>query len=460
MNRSIQHTVIAVTAAVLLAPLAALRAAAPTKPQAKPKVIVAADKVDCSTLEKKVLFGYQGWFDCPSPGGRRANWSHWARGTPSAETLVIDMYPDLSEFATADLGAVPGMTIGNKPAYLYSARNPQVVARHFRWMKEYGLDGVLVQRFIGSTVRAQAEGDVVLRNIMAAAGETGRTFAIEYDISGGKEENLAKLLRDDWRYLVDVVKVTSHPNYLHHKGKPLVSVWGMGLRDVDKHPPVRPEDAGRIVEWFQSSAPLKYRVTYMGGTPARWRTLKNDAAADPGWNAVYRAMDVIQPWTVGRYRTNGEADRWRKDVIEPDLAKLRKSSQVYMPVIFPGFSWHNLNRDAPQNAIPRNRGEFLWKQAYNARAAGATVLKIAMFDEVNEGTAMFKLASKRKDAPDQGFWLTLDADGHDLPSDWYLRLAGEITRTFHGKIPATAAMPDKPGPPWKQHRVGITVTNE
>ena len=55
------------------------------------------------------------------------------------------------------------------------------------------------------------------------------------------------------------------------------------------------------------------------------------------------------------------------------------------------------------------------------------MLKIAMFDEVNESTSMFKVASRRRDAPDQGYWLTLDADGFTLPSDWYLRLAGEIT---------------------------------
>ena len=88
---------------------------------------------------------------------------------------------------------------------------------------------------------------------------------------------------------------------------------------------------------------------------------------------------------------------------------------------------------------PRLKGEFLWKQAVNARAAGVRMLKIAMFDEVNEGTAMFKAAPRRSDAPDQGYWLTLDADGAELPSDWYLKLATEITRAFHRntKLPAT-----------------------
>ena len=64
------------------------------------------------------------------------------------------------------------------------------------------------------------------------------------------------------------------------------------------------------------------------------------------------------------------------------------------------------------------------------------MLKIAMFDEVNESRAVFKLAPKPQDAPKQGFWLTLDADGEDLPSDWYLELSGEITKLFHGE-PAT-----------------------
>jgi hypothetical protein len=73
----------------------------------------------------------------------------------------------------------------------------------------------------------------------------------------------------------------------------------------------------------------------------------------------------------------------------PDIALTRKNHQRYMPVIFPGFSWHNLK---PENQIPRLGGEFLWRQAYNARKSGASIIKIAMFDEVNEGTAILKAA--------------------------------------------------------------------
>ena len=206
----------------------------------------------------------------------------------------------------------------------------------------------------------------------------------------------------------------------------------MGFSEA-RNVPRDPETALRIVKWFQAEAPPEQRVTYMGGVPARWRTLTKDSMKEPGWQEVYACMDVVQPWTVGRYTNAASADQWRQEIIEPDLARTQERRQLYMPVVFPGFSWANLKPDTKPNRIPRNGGRFLWTQAWNARQAGARMLKIAMFDEVNESTAVFKLAAKRQDAPEQGFWLTLDADGEDLPSDWYLKLSGEITKRFHGE---------------------------
>jgi hypothetical protein len=357
--------------------------------------------------------------------------------------MTVDLYPDLRELDPDERCPITGMTIHGKPAYLFSSRMAKTVRRHFRWMKEYGLDGVLVQRFVGTIPAKHADGDVVLKNIMAAAEESGRTFAIEYDISGGNPETFAQTLKDDWMYLVDKLKVTSSPNYQRHNGRPVVSVWGMGLMEAN-HPPTDPKTAADLIEWFKSDAPPQYRVTYMGGTAAYWRTLVRDARPEPAWKEAYAKMDVVQPWTVGRYGTLEAADHWKKDILVPDLSLLTAQHQIYMPVIFPGFSWHNLRPDSKANMIPRLRGEFLWRQAYNARLAGATTLKIAMFDEVNEGTAIFKAASRRRDAPDQGYWLTLDADGARLPSDWYLRLAGQVTRMFHGELRPDAALPIKP----------------
>jgi hypothetical protein len=63
----------------------------------------------------------------------------------------------------------------------------------------------------------------------------------------------------------------------------------------------------------------------------------------------------------------------------------------YLPVVFPGFSWNNLKKNPKDfNSIPRLGGKFLWEQYVQAKKIGATMIYQAMFDEVNEGTAIFK----------------------------------------------------------------------
>ena len=116
----------------------------------------AADRVDASTLEGKVLLGYQGWFSCPGDGSPHNNWRSWSRGVPSATTLTVDLYPDLRELGPDEPCQVPGMTIDGKPAYRYSAWHRKTVLRHFQWIKQYGLDGVFVQRFVGTVADKRA----------------------------------------------------------------------------------------------------------------------------------------------------------------------------------------------------------------------------------------------------------------------------------------------------------------
>ena len=187
--------------------------------------IHAAGGVDPSTLDGKVLLGYQGWFDCPNDGSPTQTWSSWARsGVPSPETLTIDLFPDVSELDADELCALPGFTIGGKQAYVFSAWHRKTMVRHFRWMQDYGLDGVLVQRFVGRIRGKRESGEVQLKNVMAGAQEYGRTFAIEYDISGGDPATFAQTLKDDWMYLVDELKLTAHPNYQRHNGKPVLSI--------------------------------------------------------------------------------------------------------------------------------------------------------------------------------------------------------------------------------------------
>jgi hypothetical protein len=57
-----------------------------------------------------------------------------------------------------------------------------------------------------------------------------------------------------------------------------------------------------------------------------------------------------------------------------------------------------------------------------------------------------KVAPDASQAPDQGTWLNLDADGFKLPSDWYLRLAWDAGRVMKNQEPLTDTVPTDPGP--------------
>jgi len=388
-------------------------------------------------LKGAVLVGYQGWFRCPGDGSPENGWSHWSKGAPTPDNMSVDLYPDTSELDSKSLCQLPAATINGKPAYVFSSFPKETTEKHFEWMQTYGIDGALVQRFINSIPRLKNEGDVVLKNIRAAAEDHNRVFAVEYDLTGAHLDTVFRQLQDDWTYMKEL-RIPSSRAYLQLNGRPVVSVWGLGLRD-GRHV-VDPVIALQIILWFKQQA----HAVVIGGVPAGWGSLSGDSTVDPQWAKVYAALDVVQPWTVGRYRNLDATDQWKSSHLIPDLKLAENNHQLYMPVIFPGFSWHNLKHETPENQIPRLGGEFMWKQAYNARTAGATMLKIAMFDEVNEGTAIFKAVSQRVEAPKPGYWLTLDADDRKLPADWYLRIAQEISRMFHGEIKPTSKLPLEP----------------
>ena len=95
----------------------------------------------------------------------------------------------------------------------------------------------------------------------------------------------------------------------------------------------------------------------------------------------------------------------------------------------------------PFNAFPRDGGKFYWQQVYNAISAGADMLYVAMFDEVDEGTAMFKLVTTGEQLPAGEILVPLNIDGYDLPSDWYLRLGGATGEMLRGEIPLSPKIP-------------------
>ena len=394
-------------------------------------------EIDRSTLNRKLLMGYQGWFTCPQDGSPPNRWVHWFRNqTPVASNATVDFWPDISELDADELFAT-GMTLTNgAPAKLYSAFKQKTVVRHFKWMKDNHLDGVFLQRFSSelSDPLFFALRNQVTANVRAGAEKYGRVFAIMYDISGQQASTLVSTITNDWAYLVNTVRITNSSRYVLHKGKPVVAIWGFGFTDR----PGTPEDAQTLINYFKTNG-----VTLMGGVPTYWRTLNNDSQTNAGWAAVYRSFDIISPWAVGRYKTLAEADNFKQNLIVPDLADAASHGREYMPVIFPGFSWHNLN-GGPLNDFPRNGGTFYWRQAYNAVSAACSMIFGAMFDEVDEGTAMFKMAPTPNELPVQGTFVPLNIDGQNVPSDWYLRLANEAGKMLRGEAPVQSQMPITP----------------
>ena len=387
----------------------------------------AAQEARPVSLTGRHIAGYQGWFGCPGDARGGADWTHWfVRGPDGALRPAVEMLPDTTEMAPDEGCPTDWTSPAGRPLRLYSAQDPRTVERHFAWMQRYGIDGVAVQRFLSavSTPDGRAQRNQVLDNVRRAAERHGRGFFVMYDLSGGTDERLAIVL-EDWKALL-ASGVVDSPAYQHHRGQPVLGLWGIGFANRA----LTPEGVAAFLAALRVATPGG--VTLLGGVPAGWRTGDAGASPDPAWRAVFRGFEVLSPWTVGLFGDPPAADRYRSDRLAPDLRETARTGQDLMPVIFPGFSWSNLMRTrgrvTPLNQIRRRCGAFYWRQGANAVGAGARMLYTAMFDEVDEGTAIFKLAPNPRSLPAEAGFLPLDADGCALPPDWYLRLAGEIGR--------------------------------
>lgn len=124
------------------------------------------DVVDPSTLTGKVMCGYQGWFNCEGDGAN-LGWTHWARRrgqTPGPGNVTVDLWPDVSEYGEDELFTTQFKLADGSTAKVFSSYHRATVSRHFRWMKDYGIDGVFLQRFANGLGKRtmQAHKDAVL----------------------------------------------------------------------------------------------------------------------------------------------------------------------------------------------------------------------------------------------------------------------------------------------------------
>lgn len=383
-----------------------------------------------SGLSGRLIVGYQGWFGCPNDFEDNKNWQHYFIKKVGPELITVDLLPSVRELKPEDLcdTKLPRPD-GQGTIKLFSSQNFNVVNMHFRWMQQNHIDGVALQRFISELANPKLKNrrDNVLKNVRKASEENGRVFFVTYDISGSDPKTVIDDIRKDWRYLVDELKITSSPSYLRDGGKPLLQLWGFGFGD---RPGTADEVAALIGDLKGGRGGLEV-ATLIGGVPTSWRTLSGDSKSESSWAKVYRSYDVISPWSVGRFSNEEGADAFVKNNVLPDLAEAKRYGVRYMPVIFPGFSWYNLmtNRGKKDQAVlnrtPRNCGKFFWRQVSNLLDAHVETLYAAMFDEVDEGTALFPTETRRDKLPTGARMVFLNQDGCSLPDDWYLSVTGK-----------------------------------
>lgn len=377
-----------------------------------------------NSYEGLVMAGYQGWFNAPSDGENRGWYHYTGKNGFRPGSCTIDLWPDVSEYEkTYETEFV--MEDGSK-ARVFSPADASTVDTHFRWMKEYGLDGVFMQRFVVEIARksGRMHFNNVLAGAMAAADKYGRAICVMYDLSGMSSSGVGILLSD-----MDTVAVQHHlfdhdanPSYLYHNGKPLVAVWGVGFNDRRRY---GLDDAEAIIDGLKERG-----FSVMLGTPTYWREFGSDTADDPRLHELIQKCDIIMPWFVGRYNERSYY-RFRHN-IDLDMAWAEEHGVGYAPLCFPGFSWENMIYPRTGSTIPRNKGSFFKKQLDYCVKAGARMLYIAMFDEIDEGTAIFKLA-KDIPVPSPGSTFVPLDDG--VEGDLYLKLAGEAGRELKKQVP-------------------------
>jgi hypothetical protein len=396
----------------------------------------------------RTLMGYQGWFACPTDD-TGPDWVHWfdygKRATASG--LTVDFWPDVSEYSQGELCKTEMTTESGQPLMAYSGYNQTVINRHFSWLQQYNIDGVALQRFVARMIPADiyAHDWTLLQRVSSAAQRYGRVFYFEYDTNFGDDDptKLVSTIKQDWKRTVDA-GITSTSSYLQLNGQPLVELWGIGLPGVNR---MTASQAADLVAFFKQNPDPKYRAAVVGGLGSYWRTGTGDAQPGEDWAKVYRSFDVINPWSVGRYGSInvGEAQTYANDVVAGDVEETQRLGILYLPVVWPGSSWINLQRNRGQayerNMMPRFCGAFYWQQVVNVLRAGSKQVFVAMFDEVDEGTAMYKMVSTQADLPKDSLLIPLDVDGCKLNSDFYLRLASATAATTRSGTTPTRQLP-------------------
>ena len=154
-----------------------------------------------------------------------------------------------------------------------------------------------------------------------------------YDLSGLRNGQVRRVL-SDYRQLMEEHAFDRDARYLKHRGKPLVAVWGIGFNDGRRY---TLSECVALVEALKEDG-----CAVMLGVPSFWRDGTRDATDDEQLKNLIGKADIVSPWTVGRYQTPQQAIRHAESVWRTDQDWCDARGVDFLPVAFPGFSWHQL----------------------------------------------------------------------------------------------------------------------
>ena len=448
-----------------------------------------------------VMAGYQGWHGTPGDGcphNPTEGWPHYSSVAqspfifePGVLRSNIDFWPDVSEYPRT-YKAPDGFVLpdGSTPR-LYSSYDESTVDLHFKWMKDYGIDGVFMQRFVSQLTdnTALAHSDKVLESAMKASNVHARAISIMYDMVGMDSSTSADIILNDADALKAKYNLDDRSKgqryFLYHNGKPLIGLVSVGQVSA----PYTIAQAQAIVDGLQAKG-----FSIMLGVPAYWRSPGDgDCVNDSKITNLIKDVDIIMPWFVGVYDYKGEvgagggkfSDYFSTRIedtkkygfipVKGDWSQAESDGVEYCPLVFPGFSDINMH---PNNKVyKRYEGDFYWEQIYKYINKGAKMLYVAMFDEIDEGTAIYKCL-RQNEVPSNtyssdyyviyengayrrsetavsvsgtGNWckkaselgVTFNGIENNLDSDYYLWLTGQAAKVLKGEATLTQTKPTR-----------------
>jgi len=257
-----------------------------------------------------------------------------------------------------------------------------------------------------------------------------------YDMSGSYHSD--DIIKSDWKHYV--AKYTSNPQYLREHGRPVVAIFGLGLDSHAKY--LSAKDSLSLIHYLQSEG-----LYVIGSGAYSWRGGHDQAS---GYDSVNAAFDAIMPWSVGRYNSvkdfHGESSR-----IDEDVKVTHGRNQDYAPIAFPGYSYRKNHKF---NKIKRYAGQFFQAQIDKyLSTAHVTFYYIAMWDEVQEGTAIYKTAANQAEsAAPKGCFISCDMEGTSCSGDHYLKMAGQFAAKAHKRPTPAPTPPPTPTPTCRRRR--------